>query len=527
MSSDTKNNKVLLIVAYSERNLGIRYISNYLLKNGFEPTIVFFKTFESLYSSSAITDYELGLLKDIIDKENYLFVALNLHSSSIVQEVDSLIKMLQEYCNIPLILGGAYPTTSPKDCATKADLVLRGDGEINVLKLAKAIQNNLSWKNIPGACFFDENDQYIELEQENPEPNLDEIAYPLIGYKKMFVINYNSAKQIDPQLTTDFYELSTSRGCPFSCSYCCASALAGVYKNKSAFLRYRSVDSVIKELKEAVQKNPDIKEIRFWDEVFPSSKNWVEEFAYRFKKEIGLKFHIFGHPLTIKEDTIKLLVDAGLYLIAVGFQSGSPNVRNKIFNRPETNEQIIQASKILSACKVPRIYYDLMVCHPLETLEELKETFDLCMKLEPTFRLQLHGLGILPGAEILKLLLERGVYTKNEINKIVTSSFVKQDTLLLGPLRNYFDKNYKKKIWATLIYLTQFPELKQELASLALAPFKNIKRINELKAQRKFIHNHLSAIKFCDYENLYTRSLNIFMYYTNSFFNSINKKEKI
>lgn len=39
---NSENNKILLIVAYSERNLGIRYIANHLKKNGFEPTVIFF-----------------------------------------------------------------------------------------------------------------------------------------------------------------------------------------------------------------------------------------------------------------------------------------------------------------------------------------------------------------------------------------------------------------------------------------------------------------------------------------------------
>ncbi len=524
--SNFENNEVILIMAYGERNIGVRYIANYLIKNGFDPTIVFLKTFNSLYNSPKITNKELYLLKKIIKRKDYLFIGLNMHSSSVVYETKKLIKMLGKEFNIPFALGGAYPTIKPKECASKCNIVLRGYGEKSVFQLAKAIQEGSGWENISGACYYDSKNRYIENEVESFGQDLDTVAYPIIDWKEMYVIDNDDIYQVDPQLTSDFYELSASRGCHFSCSYCCAAALAGIYKNKSGSFGCRSVDSVIKELKEAVQKNPDIKEIRFWDEVFPSDKSWVEEFAYRFKKEIGLKFHIFGHPLMIKEDTVKMLVDAGLYVMAVGFQSGSANLRNKIFNRSETNEQIIKASKILSSCKVPRVYYDLMICHPLETLEELKETFDICMKLEPPFHLQLHGLGILPGAQILKLLVKRGIYTEKKIDKITSSSFAKQDALLLGPFRNYFYGDYKKKVWATLIYLTQFPELKEELALLSAAPFKNIKRINELKAQRKFTHQHLIDIKFCDYENLYKRSLNIFMYYTNSFFSSIIKKEK-
>lgn len=524
MSSDKKRNKVLLIVAYSERNLGIRFISNNLLKNGFEPTIVFFKTFETLYNSPIVTEEELNLLKGLIEKENYLFVGLNLHSSSIIQSVDKVINLLQNVNNLPFIIGGAYPTVNPKYCATKADMVLRGDGEKTIIELAKALQENKDWRNIPGACFFNEKDEYVEIQTEDLVTNLDSIAYPVIGYEKMYLINYDSITQIDPQLTTDFYETSTSRGCPFHCSYCCNDALSNIYK-KGTFLRYRSVDSVIKELTEAIQKNPNIKEIRFWDEVFPSDEKWIKEFSSRFKKEIGLKFHIFGHPLMIKENNIKTLVDAGLYVIAVGFQSGSPNIRNNIFNRAETNEQIINASKILSKCKVPKVYYDLMIGHALESLDEIKETFELCLRLEHPFKLQLHGLGILPGAKIINTLVKNGIYTKNEINKITTSSFEEQDAFLLGPYKNNFWGDERKSIWASLIYLTQFPEIREEVLHLSLNPYKNKSKINKLKCDRKLNHPYIKRVLFCDYENLYDRPMNIVKKFTKSVFDKILKKD--
>lgn len=485
--------------------------------------LFFFKTFSSLYSSKEITDIELQALKTIITKDKYLFVGLNIHSSSIIKELEKVIILLKNETNIPFIMGGAYPTIMSKYCASMSDMVLRGEGENTVLELARKIQGKENWKDIPGSCYFNENEEYIENEKNNIFKNLDEIAYPLIDDERMYLIDDNNVKQVDPQMTSDFYETSASRGCPFKCSYCCADILSSIYKDSDQFLRYRRVDSIIKELKEAIERNPNIKEIRFWDEVFPVEKKWIKEFSEKYKKEIGLKFHIFGHPTIIKDDIIKSLLDAGLYLIAIGFQSGSANVRQNIFNRPESNEQIIKASKILSQNQVPRIYYDLMICHPLETLEELKETFNICLKLEQPFKLQLHGLGLLPGAKILNLLIEKGIYTKQELQKITIAPFEDQDTFLLGPIRNYYANDSRKEIWAGLIYLTQFQDIRDEIIKLSKNPYRNLKKIKKLLQEKKFIHQYLKEINFCDYEQLYKHPIKTLSKHSKLFFDTILK----
>lgn len=521
---NSKNNKVLLIVAYNERNLGVRYIANFLEQNGYEPTIIFLKTFISLFDEKEITEEEIQKIKEIIEEEKFLFVGLSIHSSSIISELDKVIKMLNNETNIPFIMGGSYPTVLPKYCASMCDMVLRGEGENNILMLAEKIKEGKDWKNIPGGCYFDKNENYIENELATVYKDLDKIAFPLINSKQMYLIDGNNIKQVDPQLTSDFYETSASRGCPFKCSYCCADALSSVYKDKEKFHRFRKVDSIITELKQAIKENPNIKEIRFWDEVFPTQKEWLKEFSEKYKKEIGLKFHIYGHPMMINEEAVKMLKEAGLYLIAVGFQSGSKNVRQNIFNRPESNEQIINASKILVRNKIPRIYYDLMICHPLETLEELKETFNMCLKLEPPFRLQLHGLGLLPGAKILNLLIEKGIYTKQELHKITTAPFEEQDAFLLGPIRSYYANDTRKEIWAGLIYLTQFQDIREEIIKLSKNPYLNIRRIKELQFEKRFLHKYLKEIRFCDYQQLYKRPLNIIAKQTNLFLDTISKK---
>ncbi|MBQ4123207.1 B12-binding domain-containing radical SAM protein [bacterium] len=474
-----ENNKVLLLTMYNEKAPGVRYLANYLVKNGFDTKIVFLKG--NIYETQPVTKEEINILKELIKKEKYLFIGLSILSSFTLNEIKKIIDIIRKEISAPLVIGGAYPTIMHKECAKLCDIVLRGEGEIPIVKLAKALQENKDWKDISNLCFYNKNGEYIQNEIDNAVQDLDEIGYPIIGGNNMYLIDGNKLIEGDPQLNTEFYELTCSRGCPFNCSYCYSSKFRELYKGKGRYLRFRSVDNVMEELLDAIEKNPRIKEIRFWDEVFSNENGWIEDFVKRYKKEINLPFHIWGHPLVIKEHIIEMLKEAGLQRIVVGFQSGSPNVRNNIFRRKETNEQIIQGSKIISLLKIPEVYYDLMICHPLESLKEIKETFDLCLQLEHPFKLNIHGLGFLPGTDIIEIAIEKQIYTKEELEEYFNASEKEQLKIFYGTNKGYYGEESKKAVWADLIYLTQFPEIRKEIIKLSKNADKNCKKIKKLK----------------------------------------------
>ena len=106
----------------------------------------------------------------------------------------------------------------------------------------------------------------------------------------------------------------------------------------------------------------------------------------------------------------------------MGIQSGSPSLRKEIFHRPESQEQIIESSRALSACRVPQVYYYLMICHPFETPEQLQETFDLCLKLTPPFSLNIHGLNFLPATDIVEMAQAQGLLTAQELENMMYCS---------------------------------------------------------------------------------------------------------
>ncbi len=477
------NKRVVLIGFYNEKALGVRYLANALTKAGYEPTVVFFKRFNSAVPEPA-TEQEIALLRDLIKKVDPLFIGMSVMSSLYLTESDKVAAMIKESFDVPCVWGGVFATLETERALRTGgcDLVLRGEGEINMVKLAQALEAGEDWHHLDAVAYLDGDGNFISNDIGEFQQDIDVYGYPCIGGDNMYFITNDKIIDGDPQLRAFSYELSASRGCPFMCSYCSAVNLKRVYQGKGGkYVRFRSVDSVMAELIEAKKRIPRLRVVHFWDEVFSTEDGWVEEFCRRYKEEIGVPFRIWGHPLMVNEHIMTLLVDAGLHQVVMGIQSGSPYIRKEIFHRHETQEQIIEASRVLQKCKVPVVFYDLMICHPFEEEEHLKETFELCTKLEPTFRLSIHGLNFLPATDIVQMAIDAGIYTREELDALMYSSLQEQYDHHWGPSASSFAKASSKNVWPDLIFLTQFPAIREEVLALAQDPAGNAEKIRALK----------------------------------------------
>ncbi len=479
------NKKIVLIGFYNEKALGVRYLANALTRAGYDPTIVFFKRFNSEVPENT-TQCEVDLLRDLIKKVDPLFIGMSVMSSLYLTESDKVADMIRENFHVPCVWGGVYATLETKRSLEKGGchMVLRGEGEKNIVKLANAFARGEDWHGIDGISYLDENGEYVSNDVGECQQDLDEYGYPIIGGDNMYLITDDKLIEGDPQLRAFSYELSASRGCPFQCSYCSAVNLRRVYDGKQGrYVRFRSVNSVLEELHEAKRKIPRLRVVHFWDEIFSTEPGWVEEFCRRYKAEIGIPFRIWGHPLMTNEALFTQLVDAGLHQVVMGIQSGSPYIRKEIFHRNETQEQVINASRVLQKCKVPVVYFDLMICHPFESVEHLKETFDMCLELEPTFKLNIHGLNFLPATDIVKMALDAGMYTQEEMDGLMYGTLQEQYDRHWGPHASSFADASSKNSWSDLIFLTQFPKIRAQVVELAKDAVGNADKIRALKAK--------------------------------------------
>jgi radical SAM superfamily enzyme YgiQ (UPF0313 family) len=429
---------------------------------GFEVVVVYFKGFHSMRPQKP-TEAEIEALVNLLCEKAPLFIGFSVMSSLYLDAVTMVGDAVRARIeNIPLAWGGVYATLFPERCLRYCDYVLRGEGESAIVDFALRLRDGEDLSDMENLAFLRGETAVI-----NPVrpliTDLDSLSIAPLGTGEKYSIE-GSLTIGDPSLTSISYETSCSRGCPFVCAYCSTVSLKRIYKNQnSQYMRFRSVESVINELKaaKAVMKNLSI--IHFWDEIFSDDKAWVDEFAQRYRTEIGLPFDIWANPLKTNLEIITALRKAGLYQVVMGIQSGSPNVRKTIFHRTETQEDILAAAQVFTDAKVPRVIYDLILRHPLETLEELKESYELCAKLPGHFTLQMHALHFLPGTDIVEEAIKRGVFTREQIEEKMYTPMEKQYASWWEAETDDPDVNF----WYRLTYMTQLKPLKGIAARLA------------------------------------------------------------
>jgi len=451
---NTKKTRPLFIGLYDTNLLGIRYLSSTLKSHGYESSLIFLKSFNS-YNVDNPTPEEYDLLYKKVSELDPGYIGISIMCSFYLNVVHEIVEKIRTLTQAPIIIGGAYATLFPEECIKFADVVFRGESEETIIEFTNALEEGQPYSHIEGLT---------TMTQDGPQVNplrpliqdLDRLPPPDFGGQNMYYINNNRITQGDPQAASHRYELTTSRGCPNHCSYCSNSSIRDLYKGKGPYIRQRSVDDVMDEIRTVIKRNPGLQVLRFWDEIFPWNQEWINNFAAVYKAEVGLPFEIWGHPKLSANPGMEALVDAGLSIMVIGVQSGCPKVRKEIYTRNEKQEDILNCSKILAEAKVPMVIYDFILGHPFETEEDLKATLDLCRNLAKPFALQLHGLTFLPGTPIEEIAVSKGVKTWEEIRAEQSRPLREQYHSLAWWRKGHDGSGNEKVYWYSLIYLTQF-----------------------------------------------------------------------
>jgi len=447
--------KTLLIALYNYKGLGVRYLAAALKRRGYPCTILFLKGFQARNMRKP-SEAEYRLVEEVIAREKPDLIGISYMCTFHREVIEELTRRLLAQGH-RVVWGGVCTTLFPEQALEHVELAVLGEAEEAFPELVDALAHGRDYTGIQNLAF--RRDGRIVINELRPlRRDLDALPFPDLGGNDKYYINDDRLVCRDPELDSMGYEIMASRGCPFRCSYCSNQSLKKIYAGKGPYIRYRSVDSVIAELLAARQKMPRMKMVHFWDEIFPDREEWVKEFAAKYKEHINLPFEAWHHPLKVREEVIRPLVDAGLSKVVVGIQSGSPYIRNRVFLRPESQEAIINCSRVLAEAGVPTVIYDLILDHPFETEEHLAETLDLCLQLHRPFYLQLHGLSFLPGTEIEKMALEQGLVSPEKMQALHSRPLEEQYRSMYWWFSGAgANQDKKMAYWNTMIYFTQVP----------------------------------------------------------------------
>ena len=393
--------RVALIKLFTGLNLGVSQLSGELQRAGHCSLIIYFKDFVVVPKESAhqyeMVDYPgvnviarakeyvwncykplsareydllIGTLRDF--KPDLIGFSLTSQPLKAAAEVSAKLRGALE---APVIWGGSGPTLEPERCLEWADMVCVGEGERTIVELADRIDRGEDLTSVES--IWTKRDRQTVRNAGGPLIDLDQIATPDFEPSRTVHINDDEIRYnvYPPNLGLE-YAIMTTRGCPFSCSFCIESVYQDMFGKKGS-LRRRSVDNVIAELVDAKQKLP-IKQVMFYDDVFTTHPRWLREFAPRYKQEVGLPFWCYTYPTTTHKADLLLLKDAGLASVTMGIQSGSEEILKENLHRPVAQQKAIEAAQLIVDCGLEG-FFDLITRVQFETEKHCREAFEfLC-----------------------------------------------------------------------------------------------------------------------------------------------------
>jgi radical SAM superfamily enzyme YgiQ (UPF0313 family) len=408
--------KVALIDMFNGGNYGIRCLNAVLQQQGFEVYSIY--SYNDIQDIQRISENRFRPLDSLIRDLQPDLIGFSIISTFCFPYAAEMAKRIKSFSHAPIIFGGAHPSLAPELTLKQsvADYVCIGEAEDSFTEFCRTLSQGREPDSIPGIM----SKKKLTYQRRDPPAEIDALPFQTIEDSNTFFIFDDSVAKQDVRTKGDKFITRCSRGCPFRCSYCGNEKLRHLYA-PGKYLRRRSVENIIEEIRQHLKRNQNCKRIWFIDDSFPSAHSWVKDFCEQYGKHVNLPFEIWVNPNTIKEQNIELLRSAGLQKAIVGIESASDITRKEVFLRTETRDAILNADGILSRHGISK-HYDIIIDHPWESETELQETCELFTDLQRPFTLNMHSCILLPGTRLAERAIQEGlVKDEEEIIRNVTS----------------------------------------------------------------------------------------------------------
>ena len=390
-----------------------------------------------------LKEYTINQQKDDIMRDIYLehpdvvCVSCYIWNLSFVKELMAdLIKILP---GVDFWAGGPEVSYDAEKFLTENSEfkgVMVGEGEETFKELAGYYveKNPQDLKDMTGICYRD-GDQIIH---NGWRQIMDLSSIPFI---------YKDLSEFKNRII--YYE--SSRGCPFSCSYC----LSSIDKK----LRFRDTETVKKELQFFIDNK--VPQVKFVDRTF----NCKHDHAMAIWKYINehdngvTNFHFEISADLLREEELQEMstMRPGLIQLEIGVQSTNPDTIKAIHRTMDFEKLKGIVDRIHSFGNIHQ-HLDLIAGLPYEDYDSFRHSFNDVYALKPQ-QLQLGFLKVLKGSHMMEMCKEYGiVYKTQEPYEVLSTKWLDYDHVLkLKTVENMVEVYYNSgQFQNTLEYLEKF-----------------------------------------------------------------------
>ena len=299
--------------------------------------------------------------------------------------IRSIKRLKEQWPSATVIVGGNHATNATEHLLENPDVdfVARGEAEIS---FSEFVKNFSTTPHVPIQGIYSKealgNDscmvvgEYVEDLDEVPFPDWDLIDMEVYTKTKWG----RGSKNIYGHAERRTASIMTTRGCPFSCTFCASHTTSG------RKMRYRSVENVITEI-DLLNKKFGVNIISAEDDLFTANrkkvipllkairdkKNEIEDFEFQFPNGLSVN--------TLFDDVMDGLIECGTTYANIAIESGSEYVQRKIITKNCNLKRAKEVVKYLRDRGVTtRCYF--VLGFPGETREFMQETVDFAKEIQ-------------------------------------------------------------------------------------------------------------------------------------------------
>ncbi len=348
-------------------------------------------------------DITPSVLADALkDLEKPYIVGLTCLTAHVGRAYQIAAMVKEHYPDATVMVGGLHPTALPEEALAQEsiDFVVRGEGEEIAYQLCKAIHGDGTPENILGVSYM--RDGELHSTPDAPLlPNINDI--PQFPYHLFENPKY------------DMGFMTTSRGCPYRCSYCSQRLLTGTT------YRYRSAENIVNDLELLVDKyHQDA--VVFYDDNFCLNARRVHELCdllveRGLDKKVKLSVQTRADNVLLHggEELVKHMAESGFNHMGFGLETGVQRLTDLI-RKDETVDCHLETTKLCQKHGIDVSFF-MIFGLPTETKEDREYTFNLVQSANVVGS-KYNNLIPYPGTPLYKELENSGrmVVTKNWAN---------------------------------------------------------------------------------------------------------------
>ncbi len=261
---------------------------------------------------------------------------------------------------------------------TDVDIAVKGEGEVVMCNLLRAIARKRSWDEVKGIVFLKDG-RAVDTGYETPL-DIEQVGLPDWDLFNMNLYINKAIQDVPkpypiPLEQIRAFVVNTARGCAFHCTFC-------YHVFQYVKYRYRSPKSIFAEIA-ALQKTYGINYINFFDELTFFSKKQFSHFideleasCIQFFWNADIRSDLFDER---DLDVLNRARQLGCQSFGYSLESGNPEIL-KTMKKNLTVENFVRQKKALDKAGI-KTFTSLVIGYPLETLETIKQTFDICYDL--------------------------------------------------------------------------------------------------------------------------------------------------